>query len=73
MRLFTIAYNGEITEHHVFGTLSMAQQYLKDCGYTKIKATEWELRGIAYTSRAQILRIRSEKGLAKSKKQIPEE
>lgn len=70
MRQFTIAYDGEIIPHHVFRTLSMAQQYLESCGYKKIKPTQWELAGIVFTSRAEILRIRSEKGLARGNRQI---
>lgn len=62
MRQFTIAYNGEIIPNHVFRNLPMAQEYLKDHGYQKIKPTQWELAGIVYTSRAEIVRIRSEKG-----------
>ena len=73
MRRFTIAYNGEIIPNHVFRNLSMAQEYLKDRGYQKIKPTQWELTGIVYTSRAEILRIRSEKGLTKSNQQTVKE
>ena len=73
MRQFTIAYDGEIIPNHVFRTMSMAQKYLNDCGYKKVQPTEWELSGIVFTSRAQILRIRSEKGLTKSNRQLVKE
>ena len=70
MSQFTIAYDGEIIPNHVFQNLPMAQQYLENCGYTPISKTEWELTGIVATSRAQILKIRSQKGMEKSRKTI---
>lgn len=73
MSQFTIAYDGEIIPNHVFQNLSMASQYLEQCGYKKVNTTEWRLTGITVTLRAQILKIRSEKGLTKRNRQIAKE